>query len=120
MVISIPGIDTERALNLYDGDEDIYLIVLKSYVSNIPAVLDKIRSVSAETLNAYSISAHGIKGTSANIGAVELQEQAAELEKSAKAGDLAEVLAKNQNFIRDVEKTINNIKTWLDQNPLSE
>ena len=120
MVINIPGIDTEKGLNLYGDDEEIYLIVLNSYVSNMPAVLEKIRSVSEETLPAYSISVHGIKGTSANIGAVNLQEQAAELERMAKAGNLAEILARNESFVKDVEDTIKGIETWLEQNPSSE
>ena len=120
MTINIPGIDVEKGLALYDDEEDIYLIVLKSYAANTPAVLDKIRSVSQETLANYSISVHGIKGTSANIGAVKIQEAALELEKLSKAGDLDGVLAKNENFIKNVEDTIKGIDTWLEQNPQDE
>ena len=120
MTIDIPGLDVQKGLALYDDEEDIYLIVLKSYAANTPAVLDKIRSVSPETLSNYSISVHGIKGTSANVGAVKIQEAALELEKMAKAGDLDGVLARNESFIKNVEETIKGIETWLEQNPLDE
>ena len=120
MISNIPGLDVEKGLSLYDNDEDIYLIILKSYAANIPAVIEKIRSVSDETLPSYSISAHGIKGTSANIGAVNIQEKAAKLEKMAKAGDLVGVLTMNESFIKDVEDVIKSIKTWLEQNSSSE
>ncbi|MDR3020897.1 MAG: Hpt domain-containing protein [Treponema sp.] len=117
MTINIPGIDVKKGLDLYDGEEDIYLIVLRSYAKNTPAVVDKIRNVSQETLGDYAISVHGIKGTSANIGAVNIQTAAAELEKLAKAGNLDEVLARNKNLINEIENTLQGIITWLEQNP---
>jgi HPt (histidine-containing phosphotransfer) domain-containing protein len=120
MTINISGIDIKKGLALYDDEEDIYLIVLKSYATNTPAVLDKIRSVSQETLADYTISVHGIKGTSANVGAVKLQEAALELEKMAKAGNLDGILAKNEGFIKDVENVIKNIQTWLAENPTDD
>jgi HPt (histidine-containing phosphotransfer) domain-containing protein len=120
MTINISGIDVKKGLALYDDEEDIYLIVLKSYATNTPTTLDKIRSVSQETLSDYAIRVHGLKGTSANIGAVKLQEAALELEKMSKAGNLDGVLAKNENFIKEVENVINNIKTWLAENPTDD
>ena len=116
MTINIPGVDTEKGLALYYDEEDIYIGALRSYVANTPAVLDKIRSVSQEALNIYSINVHGIKGTSANVGAEEIREAAAELEAMSKAGDLDGVLAKNESFIKEVEDTIAGIETWLKQN----
>jgi len=118
-MINIHGIDTEKGLSLYNDDEDIYFIALKSYVENTPSLLDKIRSVSQETLPAYAIGAHGIKGTSANIGALKLQETAATLEQMAKEGKLSEILDRNESFIKNVEKTIKGIKKWLKKNPSS-
>jgi CheY-like chemotaxis protein/HPt (histidine-containing phosphotransfer) domain-containing protein len=113
--IRIPRVDTEKGLSLYGDEMDIYLEVLRSYVLNTPAVLDKIRNVSEETLQDYAINVHGIKGTSANIGAEEAREAAFSLEKMAKASDLNGVLTINDSFIKDTENVIAGIKTWLDQ-----
>ena len=116
MAIKIPGVDVEKGLALYDDEEDIYLIVLRSYATNAPSVLDKLRSVSAETLADYATSIHGVKGTSATIGAEELNKTAAKLEAMAKAGDLSGILAENEAFLKQADTLVANIKSWLDEN----
>ena len=116
MAIKIPGLDVEKALDLYDDDEEIYQAVLKSYVDNMPDALKILRNVSAETLQEYYIKAHGIKGTSANIGAEDLRQLAGKMEILAKSGDLQGVLAENHVFIKHVEDLLVNIQKWLDEN----
>ena len=116
MKIDIQGLDTKRGLDLYDDDEEIYLAVLRSYSTNIPTTLNKLRNVSAETLPTYMIGIHGLKGTSANIGAEDIRAKATELEKMAKSGDLAGVQARNEAFLKEAEKLVSDIKAWLDKN----
>jgi HPt (histidine-containing phosphotransfer) domain-containing protein len=111
--IDISGVDQSKIMELYDGDMEIYLPVLRSYLSTIPAAMDKIRSVSAETLPEYTIRVHGIKSTSESIGAQEARKMAAELEALAKAGDLPSILAKNDALIKHMDDLIGNIQNWL-------
>ena len=113
--IDIAGVDAEKGLSLYYGEMDIYLQALQSYAVNVPATIDKIRSVSKETLGDYAIYLHGIKGTSANIGAEKTRTAALELELLAKNGDISGVLAKNENFIKETEAIVAGIKAWLEQ-----
>jgi CheY-like chemotaxis protein/anti-sigma regulatory factor (Ser/Thr protein kinase) len=115
MVIEIPGVDTKKGLSLYAGEKDVYLPLLRSYVTNTPGVLDKLRVVSAETLPAYVITVHGLKGTSAGIGAEAIREAALDLETKSRAGDLQGVLAQNGKLIADTETIVANVKTWLEQ-----
>ena len=115
MKINIPGVDAKMGLSLYGNEMDIYIEVLRSYVSYTPEVLQTIRNVSEETLSEYAITVHGIKGTSANIGAEKTREAAFDLEKMAKAGDLRGILEKNDNFIKETENVLADIKTWLEQ-----
>jgi PAS domain S-box-containing protein len=115
MIIEIPGVDTKKGLSLYVGETDVYLPLLRSYIANTPGVLDKMRNVSAETLPAYVITVHGLKGTSAGIGAEAIREAALELETKSRAGDLQGVLAKNGKLISDTETIVANVKTWLEQ-----
>ena len=115
MAIDIPGLDAEKGLSLYGGEMDIYLEILRSYILNMPKNLDKIRNVSEETLQGYFIAMHGIKGISANIGAERISEAALELEAMARADDLCGVLAKNNDFIAEMEKLLSGIRTWLEQ-----
>ena len=116
MTVQIPGVDTEKGLDLYDDEMDIYLTVLRSYIANTPAALDKLRSVSAETLADYFAVIHGVKGTSASIGAEELRKTAAGLEAMARAGDLSGVLAGNQAFLKQADALMDSIKAWLKEN----
>jgi PAS domain S-box-containing protein len=113
--ISIPGVDTEKGLSLYGDDLDIYLPALHSYIYNIPDTLDKLRVVSEETLPEYAINVHGLKGTSAGIGAETIREAALNLENLAKAGDLQGVLAGNGKLIEETENILANIKAWLEK-----
>jgi len=113
--INIQGVDTKKGISLYAGEMDIYLPLLRSYVSNTPNVLNKLRNVSKETLPDYVISVHGLKGTSAGIGAQEVREAAFELENLSRAGNLEEVLAKNDKLINKAEIIVANVKAWLGQ-----
>ena len=116
MEINIPGIDVKKGLELYDDDEEIYITVLTSYASNTPAVLDRIRNVTAENLPDYAITIHGVKGTSSLIGAEETRKTALQLEMLAKAGDLAGVLALNETFLKNTDTMVAGIQEWLKKN----
>jgi PAS domain S-box-containing protein len=113
--IKIPGVDTKRGLSLYADEVDIYLPLLRSYIANTPGTLEKLRSVSADTLSDYVISVHGLKGTSAGIGAEEIRTAALELETKSRAKDLDFVIAHNDKLIADTEVIVANIKEWLRQ-----
>jgi len=115
MVIEIPGLDTKKGLNLYVGDTKVYIPLLRSYVTNTPTLLDKLRNVTDENLSAYVINIHGLKGTSAGIGAEAIREAALKLETMSRAGDLKGVLARNGKLIKDAEAIVANVKAWLDE-----
>jgi HPt (histidine-containing phosphotransfer) domain-containing protein len=109
----IPGINMEAGLELYDGDIDIYKMVLGSFVSETPEKLGRIRDVSQENLPEYALIMHGFKGVSTTIGAEEISERAKTLEAAAKAGDLHGILAANSDFVKDMTTLIKNAKQWL-------
>ena len=115
MEINIDGIDAEKAMDLYDDDMDIFISVLHSYISNIPTSINKLRHVSAETLKDYAVTIHGIKGTSATIGAEKTREAAKKLEALAAAGDLSGVLAFHEAFLKQVDDLVHSIQNWLTQ-----
>jgi len=116
MVVKIPGVDADKGLDLCDGNMDFYMDALRLYITNTSTVLEKVRTVSAETLKDYVINVHGIKSISELVGAEEARVTAKELEAIAKGGDLAGVLAKNDAFIKMVETLLENIRSWLAKN----
>ncbi|MDR0998308.1 MAG: response regulator, partial [Treponema sp.] len=92
------GMDFTAGLERY-GTEETYLRVLQSYVTHTPELLEKLRSLSRETLPQYAITVHGLKGASYGICAGEIGKEAEELEFAAKAGDYEKVNSKNAAFI---------------------
>jgi len=116
MSIQIPGLDTKKALDLYDDDLEMYVFVLRSYITNMPSTIKELKNLSKETLENYVIKAHGIKGTSANIGAEELRQTALKMETLAKSNDLDALQAQNPDFINQIEDLVSNIQKWLDEN----
>ena len=116
IAIDIPGVDSVRGLSYYGEEMEIYLSILRSFTVNAPKIMDKLRYVSPETLSDYAISVHGLKGANANIGAEPMRYAAANLEAKSRAGDLDGVLAENDQFIKNMETLVTNIKTWLEKN----
>ncbi|MDR2730625.1 MAG: PAS domain-containing protein [Treponema sp.] len=113
--IYIPGVDTKRGILFYGGEADIYLPLLRSYISYTPEIIEKLKSVSGETLSEYVTAVHGLKGTSASIGAEAIKKEAMDLEILSRAGDIDGVMSKNNKLVLDTEIIIANIKAWLDQ-----
>ena len=109
----IPGVDVQKAMELYSGMMDIYLPVLRSYAENTPAVLAKLRIVAATDLPDYAVGVHGLKGASASICAEDIRKRSFELEMMANAGDLIGVLELNEALLRDTEALVDRIKAWL-------
>ena len=113
MKIEIPGVDVESGLNLCDGDTDVYLNILRLFVSDMIKALDKVRNVSEETMWDYSVSVHTIKSVSQAIGAEEARKTAKHLEELAKNGDLTGIKAKNDVFVRYADNLVESVQAWL-------
>ena len=113
MAIGIPGVNEENLYALFEDDMELYISALSSFLVNTPMALNKLRNVSQETLQDYSICVHGIKGTCASICAEEARKKALELEMMSKNGDLPGVLAANEIFLKYMENLLDNLQKWL-------
>jgi signal transduction histidine kinase/DNA-binding response OmpR family regulator len=105
--VSVDGIDIAQGRERYNNDA-AYLDILRSYHMHTPALLEKLRSLSAEdssgiSLQEYAVLVHGLKGSSFGICANPVGKAAEELEAASKAGDLKRVLENNALFIESVE-----------------
>ncbi|MDR0670011.1 MAG: response regulator [Treponema sp.] len=109
----LDGMDFAAGLKRY-GTEEIYLRILQSYLNHTPELLEKLRSLSRETLARYAITVHGLKGASYGICAGTIGNEAEELERAAKAGDYETVHSKNAAFIAKVETALENLGRLLE------
>ncbi|MDL2210051.1 response regulator, partial [Desulfovibrio sp. OttesenSCG-928-O18] len=110
----VAGIDLRAAVKRFGGDEQAYLPVARSFVTHTPPVVAAMRAaLASENLVDYAIAVHGIKGSSAGLGAASLAAQAETLEFAARAGDVQTLQAGTDPFIGAVETLIRNLAEFL-------
>jgi signal transduction histidine kinase/response regulator of citrate/malate metabolism len=108
----LAGVDLVKGLGRYESDR-IYLDILRSYADTMPELLDSLRDVSPDRLDAYAVTVHGIKGSSYQIYAVEAGRQAEILESASKAGDWKTVKKHNEIFIGTMETLLAGMREFL-------
>ena len=111
--VLISGLDISDGINRFNGDEEAYLDVLRSYTSNTLRLLQKIETVSLENLNDYATVVHGIKGSSYSIGALTAGIKAEELEKAAKSGDIDFVCKNGPELSSILERLLSEISDMI-------
>jgi hypothetical protein len=92
------------------GSENAYMQILRSFTIHTPALVEKMRGVSRETLANYAVTVHGIKGASAGIYAGTVTRQAQILESAARSGDFETVRERNGVFIETVETLLSALR----------
>ena len=109
----IQGLDIARGLDQYEGNEQTYLKILHSYSFSVSSLLDAMETVSKDNLDNYRIKVHGIKGTSLDICAEKLGNEAKALEDAAKAGNFDYINEHNSAFLESAWKLVNDINKML-------
>jgi signal transduction histidine kinase/FixJ family two-component response regulator len=109
----VEGLDLEAALARFGGDAEALLDVLSSYAEKTPPLLEELRGVMPETLAAYAITVHGLKGASRGICAERTGALAEALEHAAKAGDFAFVAGNNAAFLNAAGKLVEALRGTL-------
>jgi len=88
-----------------------YLEVLRSYCIHTPAMLEKLRNF--KKVDEYTVTVHGLKGSSAGICADAVAKQAEALENAARKKDMRFIERNNALFIKDVEKLLEKLREFL-------
>jgi len=79
--IFIDGINIDSTLESFTGNEEIYIKVLQSYAQNTrPLITDLKKYLECGNLTDYTVTVHGIKGSSYSIGAMRAGKDAQRLE----------------------------------------
>jgi CheY-like chemotaxis protein len=108
--IIIKGVDTARGLVLTGGTESAYRKVLRSFCKDAEDRLPLLEKMPDEgTVTLFTITVHALKSAAATIGAVELSQQAAELEAAGKKGNLEVIWEKLPVFYQKLQETTANI-----------
>lgn len=110
-------VDFSRIRETSDGDTEFEQELIEMYLEDAEMHVGEIAAKAKNTdFSAIKSTAHTLKGASANIGAVGMQEAALNVEKSAAEGDpsglqdqvtqISAVFAETANEFRDYLKTL--------------
>jgi len=96
---NVTGLNIAKGLERYEGDEETYLKVLRSYAAAVHSMIDLIETAGKDSRAEYERAVHSLKGASYGIFAEELGKGAERLEKASKNSDLDYINAHNGPFI---------------------
>jgi HPt (histidine-containing phosphotransfer) domain-containing protein len=111
----ISGLDIISGIKRFNGDEDAYCDVLRSFAANTPPLLEIMREAGEENIANYTITVHGIKGSSRGICAGTVADKAEALEMAALSKDYAFISAHNEAFLKDASELLSEIDAALSQ-----
>jgi CheY-like chemotaxis protein len=109
----IDGLDIISGIQRYNGDEDTYIRILRSYTASVRKMLNAIEAFNVNNLSDYKIMIHGIKGASFDIFAEKIGQKAEILEDAADNGDLRFIDKKNPGFLEFARHFIGCIEELL-------
>lgn len=97
--VVVGDLDTQAAIALL-GSEKLFWTVLKDYYRMIDRKSTRIKELKdAEDWSGYTIEVHALKSSSKQIGAMQLSERAAELEKAGNALDIERICADTDEML---------------------
>ena len=107
------GIVPDVGMQFCNQDEALYGELLREYAGTADdRVRDIARYYNAKDWKNYAILVHAIKSASKTIGAAELSEIAAKLEKAADEGRAADVARDHGTMLRSYADAISAIREW--------
>jgi len=109
----IQGLDMQRGIERFDGNEKTYYKTLRSYAASTLSALNEIGSVDEDTVSDYKIKVHGIKGSSYDAQANEVGRLAEELENAANNFDLDFIHKHHPAFQELARKLVSDIGSML-------
>ena len=113
----IEGIDIQAGAARYQ--KKTFLEVLRSYYVHTPPLLDRLRCLNNENsgdnaiITEYTITVHGLKGSSSGICAEHTAQQAEALELAARNKNIEFMVTHNDSFIKEVEQLLEKIGRFL-------
>ena len=110
------GINVSHGLKYMGGSRVLYKKILQDFRDVLVEKEDQLKKMlEKEDVGGYAIIVHALKGNARNIGADELAEEAFELEKKSKAGNLEEVEVKSPILFNMMGTLRKNLDKYIKQ-----
>jgi CheY-like chemotaxis protein len=115
----IPGIDTDRGIQMTGGSVEGYKLVLSQFCRDAEKrfhFFDYAKGDASDcNASVIAINAHAIKSAAATIWAETLSKAAAELEAAGKASDINAIKEKLPDFYKHLKETAERIRVVLEE-----
>jgi hypothetical protein len=109
----LSGFNFESGIDRF-GTGDGLITALQSYATHTPELLAAMRDPEKD-LAAYTVSVHGVKGSSYGVGAMQCGAEAEALEKAAREKNTAFVLEHNAPFIDATQQLLQSLSSLLEK-----
>ncbi len=111
--VSIKGIDSSIGFKNVGGRKESYYKILKTYLRETTEMYQKFDELVANDIDTFKIKIHGLKSSSANIGAVFISEKARLLEMASKDYDMAYIKENLPPFYKELKELLSNIESSI-------
>jgi len=112
---NIDGLDINRGLERYSGDEETYLSILRSFMTSVSSMMESLENFDSENLADYKTKVHGIKGAGSDIFALKISHLASDLEDAAKYGDNVFIEENNGYFIETAQIFVDSLRDMFNE-----
>lgn len=108
------GLNKDKGLMNIGFNQDAYAAILNTYYSEGLKYLDLLPNLlEAGDIRLFTTDVHGIKSSSASIGAMEVSELFKELEFDGKAGDVQAINAKFNGYLDKFRAILEEVREYL-------
>ncbi len=115
------GFNLRNGLRYMGGDKALYGKVLHDFHSILQEKEAALRDfLEKGDMPGYTIIVHSLKGNARNVGADDLADEAFELEKMAKAGQLEDVTVRSPILFSMMERMRDSLKVYLESEDAEE
>lgn len=111
----INGLDMTAAMKYYSGDDDGFVDLLELYCIDGKHKTKLLRELAESDILRYQIEVHGLKSTSANIGAMDVSALARAQENAAAQGDREYIAEEFPRLLAEYEILLANIGQFLER-----
>lgn len=109
------GFNIRHGLKYMDGSRMLYGQVLKDFHAILQEKEEALKDfLKKGDMPGYAIIVHSLKGNARNVGADDLADEAFELEKMSKAGQLEDVTVRSPILFGKMQNIRNGLKIYLD------
>jgi HPt (histidine-containing phosphotransfer) domain-containing protein len=103
--MSTPAVDRDALIELLDGNPDLIVTIIDSFLDDCPDYMEAIReAIENEDVATLEREAHGLKGAAGSLRAKSASEAALVLEEIGHSGDFTEAEAALDTLEREIER----------------